>query len=124
MKYLIVLLFATNLMAQECPKYKSLNKGESAPCHGSFFSKKAEQKLKDNYSKLEKSNVNLNKQLKLADLEVNLHKQKSSIWEKEAEVQADYRRQQKWEYTKGFLMGTGGAILMFFINSLVIKASK
>lgn len=124
MKYLIILLFTTNLMAQECPKYKSLDKGESAPCKGSFFSKKAEQKLKDNYSKLEKSNENLNKQLKLADLEVTLHKEKSGIWEKEANNQAEYRRLQKWDYTKGFLMGTGGAILMFFINSLVIKASE
>jgi len=111
-------------MAQECPKYKTLKAGETAPCNGSFFSKDAEKKLKDNYSKLEKSNVNLNKQLELSDLEVSLHKEKAGIWEKEAQNQAEYRKLQKWEYTKGFLMGTGGAILMFFINSLVIKVSK
>ena len=30
----------------------------------------------------------------------------------------------EWNYTKGVLIGTGGAILMFFVNSLVIKAVK
>jgi len=124
MKYLILFLFSFTLGAQECPKYKKLKVGEPAPCSGSFFSKKAEEKLKSNYSILEKKNENLNKQLKLSDLEIDLHKSKTTIWEREANNQAEFRKLQKWDYTKGFLMGAGGAILMFFVNSLVIKASE
>ena len=121
---IITILTVTNLVAAECPSYKSLESGEIAPCRGSFFSKKAEETLKNNYSKLEKTNENLTNQVKLSDLQIELHKEKTGIWKQEAENQSNHRKDMEWNYTKGVLIGTGGAILMFFVNSLVIKAVK
>jgi len=124
LRILLTFLLTISLAYGACPTFQRVNQGDPAPCNGAFFNTKAEKKLKDSHSKLTKQNEVLKGNLKLSDLQVQNREEKSKIWQKEAQRQAEERMKLMGNLRTGIIIGVSGTILVFFVNSLIIKASK
>lgn len=123
-KLILTFLLTTSLAYGTCPAFQRVNQGDPAPCDGAFFNTKAEKKLKDGHSKLTKQNEVLRNNIKLTDLQVKNREEKTKIWKAEAQRQAEERMKLMGNLRTGIIIGVSGTILVFLVNSMIIKASR
>jgi len=123
-KLILTFLLTTSLAYGGCPSFKRVNQGDPVPCDGAFFNTKTEKKLKDSHSKLTKQNEILRGNIKLSDLQVKNREEKTKIWKAEAQRQAEERMKLMGNFRTGVIVGVSGTILVFLVNSLIIKASR
>ena len=124
LRILLTFMITTSLAYGACPTFQRVNQGDPAPCNGAFFNTKAEKKLKAAHSKLTQQNKILKDNLKLSDLQVQNREEKTKIWKAEAQRQAEERMKLMGNLRMGIIIGVSGTILVFVVNSLIIKASK
>lgn len=124
MKHLIIIWFtllSLNVYSQDCPSYRRVKQGQQAPCDGYFFNKKGEKKVRTDLNTLKQEKEKADRKVELKDLQIKVREQQAKLWEEEARRHAEERRKMEGDYKKGILIGAGGAILLFIVNSLVIR---